>query len=137
MRDWNPMRRMLLLSGVLGALAGALEVTVRSPSLALHMGFGQGLLLAVAVMFVMSALSWAVALPLGLVVQQLAKATDVARRISIVLSLVAFFLGAFYFLPLADQSRDNHGLMLALGMAVLPFPSCWNRWQIIAVLFAT
>ena len=131
------MRRMLLLSGVLGALAGALEVTVRSPSLALHMGFGQGLLLAVAVMFVMSALSWAVALPLGLVVQQLAKATDVARRISIVLSLVAFFLGAFYFLPLADQARDNHGFDVGPWNGGSSIPNCRNRRQIIAVLFAT
>ena len=116
------MPRILLLSGVLGAIAGALEATVRSPSLSLHMSFGQGLALAVAVMTVMAVIAVLVALPSGWVIQKVARATDEARRISIVLSLVGLFLGAFYFLPLADQARDNHGLMLALGMAVLPFP---------------
>ena len=39
------------------------------------------------------------------------------------MGLVGLGLGAFFFLPLAEEARDSHGLWMALGLGVLPLPT--------------
>jgi arylsulfatase A-like enzyme/uncharacterized protein YqgC (DUF456 family) len=122
MREWSPARRIPVMALGLGLLAGALELAVRSVTLPLYLEFGSAMLLAVVAMLCMALISGAMGLVVGAVIGRLGSEREEAWKNAMGLGLVGLGLGAFYFLPMAEEAHDEIGLHMAIGLAILPLP---------------
>jgi choline-sulfatase len=59
---------------------------------------------------------------LGFAIDRLGGEREEALKNATGLALVGLGMGAFYFLPLAEEARDEIGLLMALGLGILPLP---------------
>lgn len=120
--------RAIQLAFGMGWLAGAFEMVEMASTMTLSLSLGQSMLLGVGASVAGALVGMAVALPVGLVFQRVARDYADSVFISMAMSATAFFLSGFYLWHAAGNLLEMERLPSALAMAACPIGVAGVVW---------